>query len=90
MVSRLTLILLLVFALAVAGGAALVWHYGAEDFLVQLASGFLAALAAFVLALTWERGRETRKAVESAESLLRERTTEVRRRLATVQDGAER
>ena len=61
-VSRLSLTLVLVFALAVAGSIWLVCRYGAEDFLVQLASGFLAALAAFVLALTWERDRERRQA----------------------------
>ena len=84
--SRLSLSLLLVFALALAGSAWLVWHYGAEEFAVQLASGFVAALAAFVLALAWERDRERRRAVEDAGKLVRRQKTEVRRRLSTVRD----
>lgn len=85
-VSRLSIILLLTFALALAGSAVLVQHYGGEEFAVQLASGFLAALGAFVLALAWERDREAKKAVESAKRVTEEQVVEVSRRLRTVRD----
>jgi hypothetical protein len=85
-VSRLSLSLLLVFALAVAASVALVQHYGGEEFFVQLASGFVAALAAFVLALTWERDREATRAVESAKRVTEEQVIEVSRRLRTVRE----
>lgn len=85
-VSRLSLTLVLVFALAVAGSIWLVCRYGAEDFLVQLASGFLAALAAFVLALTWERDRERRQAEARAKRVTDEQVVEIQRRLRTVRD----
>jgi hypothetical protein len=86
LLSRLSLYLLLAFAVALAGSAVLVWHYGAQDFAVQLASGFTAALAAFVLALAWERDREANQLTESAERLTEQQVVEVSRRLRTVRD----
>jgi hypothetical protein len=85
-VSRLSLSLLLTFALALGGSAWLVQRYGGEDFFVQLASGFVAALAAFVLALAWERDREARQALQSAKRVTDEQVKEVRLRLRTVRD----
>jgi hypothetical protein len=62
----------------------LVGLYGGGSFWPGLVSGFIATLVAFILALYLEREREQRQLSRSADELVMERATEVRRRLAPV------
>ena len=52
---------LLSIAAAAVAGAVIVVIFGEENFLVELAAGFGAALLAFSAALAWERDRELRE-----------------------------
>jgi hypothetical protein len=88
LVSRLSPRVALLLSLALVAGFSvwLVLAYGLEGYTVQLVPGFAAALLAFVIALAWERAREAKQLADSAERLVDEQTTEVRRRLATVRE----
>jgi len=64
--------------------------YGSGSLIPGLVGGFAASLLAFVLALTWERDQELRRLSLSTEKEQARRTTEVRRRLASVRAELER
>jgi hypothetical protein len=49
---------LLAVMAAIVGGALSVWFFGEENYMAQLLAGFGAALAAFTVALEWEREKE--------------------------------
>lgn len=58
--------------------------YGGASFLPGLVGGFAASLAAFMLALSWERDRERLQGEREANAFEQRLTTEVRRRFASV------
>ncbi len=68
----------------VLGAIAVVAVYGSESLFPGLVGNFAASLAAFMLALTWERDREAQRLAHEAEQIEQQRTTEVRRRFAPV------
>jgi hypothetical protein len=73
-----------------AGVAVVVDRYGGRTLWPELVGGFLASLLAFMLALTWERERELRRATEAARTVGEQRATEIRRRLEPVRTELEK
>jgi hypothetical protein len=70
----------------VSAGLLLIPAYDVEAVVVQLPASFVAALLAFMIALAWERDREEKAVIRAETSLADRRRTEVRRRLATIQE----
>ena len=83
-------LLLAAAVLAIAGAAVVIPVYGLGNFLPALVVGFVGSLAAFVLALSWERDQDLRRLRRGAEELEERRATEVRRRLSSVHAELER
>src|SRR5262245_20516357 len=69
---------------ALVGAAAVIHGYGLDSFLPGLVVDFGASLAAFLLALTWERDQELQRLERGAEEVEARNETEVRRRLTSV------
>jgi hypothetical protein len=81
---------LVLVAAGIAASVIVVRHYGGGNFWPGLVTGFIGTLVAFVLALTWEREQERRQVAKGEADLKERRTTEVRRRLATVRAELEK
>jgi hypothetical protein len=64
--------------------------WGSASLFPGLLGNFVAGLAAFMLALAWERDREANNAQVEAERLAEQRATEVRRRFAPVRTELEK
>ena len=69
---------------ALIGAAVVIGRYGLDAFLPGLVVDFGASLAAFLLALTWERDQELQRLERGAEEVEARNETEVRRRLTSV------
>ena len=69
---------------ALIGAAVVIAAYGLDSFLPGLVLDFAASLAAFLLALTWERDQELQRLERGAEEVEARNETEVRRRLTSV------
>jgi hypothetical protein len=69
---------------ALIGAAVVIARYGLDSFLPGLVVDFGASLAAFLLALTWERDQELQRLERGAAEVEARNETEVRRRLTSV------
>jgi len=69
---------------ALIGAAVVIANYGLDHFLPGLVVDFGASLAAFLLALTWERDQELQRLESGATEVEARNETEVRRRLTSL------
>ena len=69
---------------ALIGAAVVIASYGLDHFLPGLVVDFGASLAAFLLALTWERDQELQRLERGTAEVEARNETEVRRRLTSV------
>jgi hypothetical protein len=69
---------------ALIGAGVVIARYGLDSFLPGLVVDFGASLAAFLLALTWERDQELQRLERGAAEVEARNETEVRRRLTSV------
>jgi hypothetical protein len=79
-----TMVLVAAVVVSLVAAVVVVNDFGGVTYFPGLVAGFASSLAAFVLALSWERERELRRIETEARELNERRGTELRRRLQPV------